>query len=150
MDVNTQVTRFLSWYGAGLTGDSPTASQWSAILGRPADKPVTLINLFKFCDRAQYAEGDTETPDEISGQDAFGRYAAVSLPAMERAGGKFLHVGPAEGTFLGDPEDWDLIAIGAYPDLKALITLYSDPSYREAFHHRTAACRRQQVFVSGN
>jgi uncharacterized protein (DUF1330 family) len=146
MNVNKQVSQFTEWYGPGTDGSCPTAEQWSQILGRPADKPVTLINFFKLRDKANYPDGSTE----VSGQDAFSSYAAVSIPAMERAGGRFLHVGPFQGMFLGETEDWDVIAIGAYPDLEALTALYSDESYRGAFHHRTAACERQKVLVSGD
>ena len=72
------------------------------------------------------------------------------MPTMERVGGRFLHVGPFEGLFLGGgdvAEDWDLVAIGSYPDIAALLALYSDPGYRAAFPHRTAACARQKVVV---
>ena len=48
-----------------------------------------------------------------AGQAAFEWYSAVSMPAMERAGGRFLLVGPFEATFMGQDEDWDLIAVCA-------------------------------------
>lgn len=146
MNVNEQVSQFTVWYGPGTDGSSPTADQWAQILGRPADKPVTLINFFKLRDKADYPQGATDA----SGHDAFASYASVSIPAMERAGGRFLHVGPFQGMFLGETEDWDVIAIGAYPNLEALTALYSDENYRDAFHHRTAACERQKVLVSGD
>ncbi|MCK7612182.1 DUF1330 domain-containing protein [Roseibium sediminicola] len=145
MNVNEQVNQFTAWYGPGTDGSSPTVDQWAQILGRPADKPVTLINFFKLRDKADYPQGTGET----SGQDAFASYASVSIPAMQRAGGRFLHVGPFQGMFLGETEDWDVVAIGTYPNLGALTALYSDESYRGAFHHRTAACERQKVLVSG-
>ncbi|KZM48602.1 DUF1330 domain-containing protein [Labrenzia sp. OB1] len=146
MNVNQQVSQFTAWYGSGTDGSCPTEAQWAQILGRPADKPVTLINFFKLRDKAEYSEGS----GDASGQDAFASYAAVSIPAMKHAGGRFLHVGPFQGMFLGENEDWDVVAIGAYPNLDALKTLYSDESYRNAFHHRTAACERQKVLVSGD
>jgi len=146
MNVNQQVAQFTDWYGSGTDGSCPTAHQWSQILGRPEDRPVTLINFFKLREKADYPEGS----GNASGQDAFESYAAVSIPAMQRAGGRFLHVGPFQGMFLGENEDWDVVAIGAYPNLGALTALYSDESYRNAFHHRTAACERQKVLVSGD
>ncbi len=66
---------------------------------------------------------------------------------MERVGGSFLHVGPFVGTFIGTDESWDLVAIGAYPNLEAFSALYSDPDYRIAFAHRSAACEQQKVLV---
>ncbi|ASP33117.1 DUF1330 domain-containing protein [Labrenzia sp. VG12] len=146
MTVNQQTLQFADWYGPGLDGTSPTETQWADLLGRAPDKPVTLINFFKLREKALYQD-DAET---VSGQEAFSNYASVSVPAMERAGGRFLYVGPFQGMFLGETEDWDLIAIGAYPDLKAFTALYSDEAYRGAFHHRTAACERQKVIVCGD
>ncbi|WFE87268.1 DUF1330 domain-containing protein [Roseibium porphyridii] len=146
MNVNQQVTQFTSWYGSGSDGACPTENQWSQLLDRPADHPVTLINFFKLRPKAEYSEGQTGS----TGQEAFSDYASVSMPAMERAGGNFLYVGPYQGMFMGEDEDWDLIAIGSYPNLDALIALYSDETYRGAFHHRTAACERQKVLVCGD
>jgi len=144
--VNQQISQFAQWYGPGIDGSSPTEHQWTQILARDPDKPVTLINFFKLRKKADYSEEEADT----SGQEAFASYASVSVPAMERAGGSFLYVGPFQGMFLGEAEDWDLVAIGAYPDLKALTALYSDETYRSAFHHRTAACERQKVIVCGD
>lgn len=146
MNVNLTQTEFTQWYGAGNDGNAPTVAQWSEVLARPADKPVTLINFFKLREKARY----DDKQDEVSGEDAFGKYAAVSIPTMERVGGKFLFVGPYKGMFLGQDEDWDLVAIGSYPDLQALVALYADQGYREVFHHRTAACERQKVIVCGD
>lgn len=146
MDVKQQSAQFVTWYGPGTDGTSPTESQWTQILSRANNKPVTLINFFKLNAAAKYADGTTGQ----TGQEAFASYAAASMPAMERAGGRFLYVGPFQGMFLGQDEDWDLVAIGAYPDLTALVALYSDSAYREAFHHRTAACLRQKVLVCGD
>ena len=130
-------------YGDGGDGSSPTAKQWAALLGRDPGSPVTLVNSFKLRDRAAYGRGAADT----SGQAAFDRYAAVSVPSMEAAGGKFLLVAPAAGAFCGPEEGWDLVAIGSYPDLHALLRLFEDPSYQACFHHRTAACAKQKVVV---
>ncbi len=138
--------QFLSWYGDGSDGSAPTPALWMRLVDWPADTPITLINLFKLRDAAEYGNGD----EGGSGQEAFSRYAAVSMPTMERVGGKFLLVGPYQGMFLGADEDWDLIAIGQYPTVEACLALYGDPAYRAAFQHRTAACARQKVMICGS
>lgn len=138
--------QFLNWYGDGGSGAAPTAAQWRRLVDWPADTPITLVNLFKFRDTARYEDG---RGDGGSGQDAFARYAEVSMPTMERVGGRFLLVGPYQGPFLGSDEGWDLIAIGQYPTVEACLALYADPEYRVAFHHRTAACARQTVMICG-
>jgi uncharacterized protein (DUF1330 family) len=145
MNVNELTFNFRDWYGDGSDGNSPTPDQWSRILGRSPDKPVTLINFFKVRKTAKYADGGCD----VSGEEAFSRYSSVSIPTMSRVGGKFLFVGPYQGGFLGEEEDWNLIAIGQYPNLDSLVALYSDETYRSVFHHRSAACERQRVVVCG-
>ena len=148
---STIASRFGEWFGDGADGSAPTRAQWERLLARPEESPVTLVNLFKMRETAHYAEGEPESQAEspASGQAAFARYSAVSVPALDRVGGRFLSVAPYQGSFLGEEEDWDLVAIGEYPTLRALVDLYSDEAYREAYRHRRAACERQRVFVLG-
>ena len=148
--MDEQVTQFATWYGDGLDGSCPSADQWKNILQRPSDSEITLINFFKLREKADFEKTHSmDGTPATSGQEAFKSYAAVSMPTMERVGGKFLFVGAFGGMFLGPDEDWDVIAIGSYPNLQALVDLYSDPDYRKAFAHRTAACERQKV-LTGN
>jgi len=155
--MNEQVQKLLDWYGDGSDGSCPTPEQWSRILDRPVDRPITLINFFKLREKAHYdtpentsannASADPGADASASGMDAFNSYASVSMPTMERVGGTFLHAGPYVGTFLGDDENWDIVAIGAYPNLDAFLGLYTDAGYRTAFAHRVAACERQKVMI---
>ena len=159
------VEQFSAWYGNGDAGDCPKESQWKRVADLAPDKPFALINFFRFRSTALYSEraaalSDGRGPGEapvagnvtnrtpLTGREAFDLYAAVSVPTMERVGGRFLHVGPAVGSLLGEEENWDLVAIGRYPDLDAFIGLYGDPDYREAFLHRKAACACQRVYIT--
>lgn len=139
---------FVDWYGDGTDGSCPTVQQWQRIFALPADAPVTLVNFFKLNESAQYPEGFAGMEINVTGQEAFDRYASVSIPTLDKVGGRFLHVGPFAGQFIGEEEDWDIIAIGAYPNRHALIALYSDEGYRNVFVHRSAACTRQRVLMA--
>ena len=141
---------FVDWYGNGSDGSCPTAIQWQRIMDLPADAPVTLINFFKLNEVANYPAGFAGMETNVSGQDAFNRYASVSIPTMDKVGGRFLHVGPFAGQFNGEEEDWDIIAIGSYPNRQALLDLYSDEGYRNVFVHRSAACARQKVLMAAS
>jgi len=145
MNVNQLTTDLVTWYGDGKTGQSPTPEQWRRVLERDPDQSVTLVNLFKFKAVADYGDGYVGEP----GNSAFSKYASVSMPTMARVGGSFLYVGPHQGGFIGATADWDLVAIGSYPNLQALVDLYSDEGYRQAFRHRVAACEEQAVFICG-
>jgi len=139
------VDDLIAWYGDGSDGATPTADQWRALLSREAASPLALINFFRLRETARYPEGTPEAGEALSGQAAFERYAAVSIPAMQAAGGSFLLVGPDQGSFIGPDEDWDVVAIGRYPDLPALLRLLGNPDYIACFRHRTAACAGQRV-----
>ncbi len=147
---NETIARLTDWYGDGREGGSPTAEQWKNVLSRPNCKPLTLINFFKLRAQALYSENSAEYAAAMSGNDAFERYAAVSIPTMEGVGGSFLHVGPFDCTFVGPEADWDIVAIGCYPNIDALLALFFDENYRNAYFHRTAACENQTVLVARN
>ncbi len=144
MNIEAILDQLVGWYGDGSDGAVPSADQWAHVLNRDPDQALTLINFFKFRETANYAGSS----GGISGSDAFDQYAAVSVPTMQRVGGKFLLVAPFEAALIGAGEDWDLVAIGAYPNLQAFLDLYQDAAYREAFTHRTAACAAQKVLVA--
>lgn len=124
----------------------PTPAQWDRLLAIPVDRPVSLVNLFAFREQADYGDAD-EQP--ASGREAFDRYAAVSAPALAGVGGRFVHFGTHLGNLVGSDESWDLVVVGEYPDLGALLALHEDPAYREAYRHRVAACSEQRVLISG-
>ena len=143
MNVNSTLDALCAAYGEGE--GAPTRAQWEAVLRRDPDAPFALINFFKFREMAAYGD-DTLA---ISGQEAFQRYATVSMPAMMGAGGSFLLVGPHQGSLIGPDPDWDMVAIGHYPNLQAFCALYHDEAYQTAFADRTAAVARQSVLVVG-
>lgn len=144
MNVNETVSALIDHYGDGSDGKAPTCTQWLRVLERAPDQPFALVNFFKFNAHADYG---MPGQDDLSGSDAFQRYAAVSMPAMLQAGGEFLTVAPFAGSFLGDDQDWDLVAIGKYPNLQAFLALYRNADYVHAFKHRSAAVARQSVMI---
>lgn len=147
-EVDSTLADLLACYGDGADGSSPSACQWRALLEAPADGPVTLVNLFKLRRTAQYRAGEDDGAHAVSGQEAMMRYAAISGPALERAGGRFLVLGPMAGTLIGESEDWDAVAVGSYPNRRALLALFNDEAYRDAWRHRRAALDRQRVLVA--
>ncbi|PKQ06631.1 MAG: DUF1330 domain-containing protein [Alphaproteobacteria bacterium HGW-Alphaproteobacteria-11] len=140
-----QVAALVAAYGDGADGAAPRAAQWQALLARPPAAPVTFVNFFKLRAAAKYpAQSGIQA---CSGQEAFGRYAAVSAPGLEKVGGRFLLLAPFEAALVGEVEDWDFVAVGAYPDKSAVLALFEDADYRQAWIHRVAACERQKVLL---
>lgn len=142
-----RVDRLIAWYGDGQDGSSPTAEQWRQLVARDPDAPVTFVNFFKMREQAKPAETMPAAATSETGEDAFSRYASVSVPTVEKVGGKFLLLAPFEASFIGDTEDWDLIAVGAFPTAEAALALYEDADYRGVYPLRTAGCARQKVVM---
>lgn len=139
-----RVSSILNTWGHASPG-LPSQDTWNAIARLPVDQPVTLINFFKMRAKAEYSSSHADAHIGASGQDAFNLYAKVSLPSVEAVGGRFLLVAPFWQTFIGKAEDWDLVAIGTYPDPDALLSLFELDDYRAAYLHRVAACSDQRV-----
>jgi len=117
---------------------SPEAIQ--AFLGGE-DAPVVMVNLLKFREKAQYADG-RET--SLSGRDAYQLYASEMRKRVEGAGGRFIFGGSVEGLLLGDVEEaWDAVGLVEYPSPKTLVTIASSPDFGEIEVHREAGLAGQ-------
>ena len=145
--LDPRVSALIERYGDGLDGSSPTAAQWTRLMEGPSDAPITLVNLFRLRAVAQYADPASSPAPPLSGGEAMMRYAAVSVAAVERVGGRFLLTAPFEASLMGPEEDWDMVAIGSYPSRRALMALFADDEYSAAFRHRAAAIARQRVLA---
>jgi uncharacterized protein (DUF1330 family) len=132
-DIETQADRLVAFYGEQ---NGPTLEQWQRMLSGPTGTPITLVNFFKLTTSAE------------GGLQAMMRYASVSGPTLEKFGGRFLVSGPFETTFMGQDEDWDIVAIASYPDRAALVALHEDEAYRRAWADRVAAIARQRVSIA--
>lgn len=146
--IEDQLRQLEMWYGDGRDGACPTRDQWRAILEWPEDQPICLINFFKYRAQADYPPEAPEYGNALTGEEAFGKYTAVSMPTLDKVGGTFAHVGLSQGMFVGGAEDWDFIAVVSYPGPGPVMALYTDPDYLQAFRHRTAGLARQKVYVS--
>lgn len=142
-----RIDRLLDHYGDGSDGSAPTEAQWRHVFERSEELPITLINFFKMRSHAAYGREAPGLESEATGEEAFRRYSEVSIPTVEKIGGRFLLVAPLEAMFLGGAEDWDLVAIGSYPNTAALLALFEDPDYQAVSRHRAAACARQKVLI---
>jgi uncharacterized protein (DUF1330 family) len=123
--------------------DVTATDRWQALFDPAAGGPITLINHFTLRDRAAYGD-DTEA----TGLEAFLSYAAVSVPALAKVGGRFLVSSPVVTSLFGRPDPTHFVAVGWYPDRAALLALLRDPEYRAAFAHRRAAVASQCVIAA--
>jgi uncharacterized protein (DUF1330 family) len=105
------------------------------------DGPVMMVNLLKFRAKAAYADG---RDPELSGREAYGRYAAEMKTLVEANGGRFVFGAQVEGLLLGDVESlWDMVGIVEYPSSKALVQIASSPEFQAIEVHRLAGLEGQ-------
>ncbi len=118
----------------------PTREVMAAFRDLPSDRPIAMINLLRFRDRADYPPDRADHATGLSGADAYRRYGATAAAPFQRAGGRQVWLGRPELTVIGPADEtWDLAFIAAYPTGDAFVAMLRDPEYREAVVHRQAA-----------
>ena len=120
---------------------TPTAEQIEGFLAPDAARPIFMVNLLKFKERAEYEDG-RETP--LSGREAYALYAAEVAKVITQVGGKLIFGANVERLMLGEVEElWDQVAIAMYPSRAAMFEMIQLPAYAEISVHRTAGLAGQ-------
>ena len=119
----------------------PNEDQINGFLENPEIGPISMVNLLKFKEKALYEDGrDTA----LTGEEAYGLYAAEVINLVEKYGGEFLFAGKVNRLMLGEVEEiWDSIAIAKYPNRKAMFDMTMDPEYQKIHVHRDAGLEGQ-------
>ena len=120
---------------------TPNEEQINGFLKNPEIGPISMVNLLKFKDKALYEDGrDTS----LTGEEAYGLYAAEVVNLVEKYGGEFLFAGKVNRLMLGEVEEmWDSVAIAKYPNRKAMFEMTMDPEYQKIHIHRVAGLEGQ-------
>ena len=120
----------------------PTREQFDAFKALPRDEPIFMLNLIRYRDRADYGDGT----DDVSGEAAYRRYGESSGPIFRRVGGSMVWRGRPEVVVTGPPDErWDAAFIARYPSAAAFLEMVTDPDYRQAVKHRTAAVETSRL-----
>ncbi len=120
---------------------SPSEDQMKEFLEPGHDKPIYMVNLLKFKDKAEYPDG-RET--SLSGQEAYAIYGAEVGKLLVTHGGAPMFSAAVERLMLGEVEElWDTIAIAMYPSRKAMLDMIGSPEYQEIVIHRAAGLAGQ-------
>ena len=119
----------------------PTRAQITEFLELSLEGEIVMLNLLKYKERASEGDG--------SGADAYGKYADAAKKMVEERGGRLLWAGRAMHTLIGEPgEDWDVLALVAYPSRDAFIEMTSTPKYQEAHKDRESGLDRTVLIAS--
>jgi uncharacterized protein (DUF1330 family) len=115
-------------------------------LAQDADAtPVMMLNLLKFHARAQYDDGRGE---DISGREAYLRYAVEMQKIIEAAGGRFVFSGVPSQLIIGEVDElWDEVGIVEYPSRAAFHRIATSPEVMAIGVHRTAGLAGQLLIA---
>ena len=119
----------------------PGSAQIAGFFGAPEDGPFVMVNLLKFKPRAEYADGSDA---DLTGQEAYARYAAEVSKLISGLGGAIRFAGSVTGLMIGEVEElWDMVALAEYPSLAAFQAMATSPAMHAIEHHRTAGLAGQ-------
>jgi hypothetical protein len=97
------------------------------------DGPIWMVNLMKYRDTADYADGREST---ISGREADDIYAPVEV--LREIGAEIVFVADVDQQLLGDDTVWDRVAIVKYASRRSFIEMQSRPDFQEKHAHKEA------------
>ncbi|MDJ0957433.1 MAG: DUF1330 domain-containing protein [Arenicellales bacterium] len=111
----------------------------------PDGQPFAVINLNVYKEWAEYPEGTVT--EKLTGQQAYERYAELSIPFVNKVGGVPMWRGNFGLVLIGpDEARWDEILIMQYPARSAFESMLVDPDYQAIVFHRTAAIKDSRLF----
>ena len=119
----------------------PDSDQMNALRDAGPDGPIVMVNLLKFRAKAQYADG---REPELSGREAYNRYALAVAELVRGVGGTIVYAGDVTFLTIGHAEIlWDEVALAQYPSRAALREMAMSPAYQEISCHRDAGLEGQ-------
>jgi uncharacterized protein (DUF1330 family) len=124
----------------------PTADGIRALARDTSSAKIAMLNLLKFREKAVYKDG---RPDDVSGREAYQRYAGAMTKIVEREGGRILFANRIAGVVIGEIEGvWDVAAIMEYPSRAAFQRIVTLPEVQEISVHREAGLEGQLLIMT--
>lgn len=125
----------------------PTRDQVRDFRDRQTGEPIAMLNLLKFKEHAEYADGRAS---DLSGREAYELYAKGFHAVMDPLGVRILYSGDVRGFLIGKGEGaWDAMALIQYPTTQVMLDMLRDPEYQAAQLHRAAGLEGQLLVECG-
>ncbi len=106
------------------------------------DGPIWMVNLMKYRETADYADGRQTS---ISGREADDIYAPLDV--LSEIGAEVVFVADVDQQLLGDTPVWDRVAIVKYPTRRSFIEMQGRPDFQDKHVHKEAGMA--STIVSG-
>ena len=125
----------------------PSHENVVALIDRNIEGPISMLNLLKFRDVADYAIFPALAPaGAISGRAAYDLYMTHTLPILEATGGSISLVGEGGSFFVGPTDErWDLALIVRQTSMEDFFAFASNEEYLTGVGHRTAAVEDTRI-----
>ncbi len=105
------------------------------------EKPIFMVNLLKFKEKAEYAD---KRETSLTGEEAYTVYGKEVQGHLEKVGGKVVFTGKVSRLTIGEVEElWDQVAIAMYPNRRAMLEMISNAEYIKSAEHRIAGLAGQ-------
>jgi uncharacterized protein (DUF1330 family) len=105
----------------------PSEEQMKGFVEGDIDSPISMLNLLKFKDKAEYEDGRAT---DLTGREAYQIYALGVAKLVENTGGKVLFGAEVSRLMLGEVEElWDTVAIAQYPSRRKMLEMMMSPEY---------------------
>ena len=119
----------------------PTDESVDQMLKRRIAGPITMLNLLRFRDWADYSDcPEAAPPDPITGRTAYDRYISQTMPFLTATGGSVRLLGVGGHHLVGPPsERWDLVMAVRHASVQDFLAFATNEAYLAGVCHRTAA-----------
>ena len=119
----------------------PSDENARRLFERGIEGPVTMLNLLRFREVADYsAFPELAPPEPISGSAAYDRYVRHTIPFLTASGGSVVFFGVGGHNFVGPAsERWDLVMLIRQSSVSDFFAFASNEEYLAGIGHRTAA-----------
>ncbi|GAK86356.1 hypothetical protein JCM19238_3946 [Vibrio ponticus] len=119
----------------------PTELQMDRLQTEPESGPIHLLNLFKFREKAEYADG---RKTNLTGRDAYDLYGHPMLKVLKKYGAEVVFYSEVSGLIIGQIDElWDSFVIVRYPSRQALLDMTSSEEFNQLKVHREAGLAGQ-------
>ena len=119
----------------------PTKEQMEGFLVGDDDLPISMVNLLKFKDKAEYEDG---RQTNLTGAEAYAIYGNEVVEHLKSIRAELVYSGDVTRLMLGEIEElWDMVVIARYPSKKAMLDMIMKPEFIESSIHRTAGLAGQ-------
>lgn len=112
-----------------------------AFYQRQIEGPVTMLNLLRYLEVADYSAHENLAPEQpISGAAAYKIYMQHTLPFLDEIGSEVLFFGEAGPWLIGpEGEHWDAALLVQHPSTKKFLAFAQNEDYLRGAAHRSAA-----------